>query len=166
MLALLANRGVEAEESRRRRHVSVDPSFGRIIVKSSANPTFLATALRKEVQALNPRLPIEFKTLDSEVSQLTSRQKFQSALIAGFALIGLLLAAIGLHGVIAFLVARRTSEIGLRIALGATPGNIHKVILGQAMVWTGLGLAATYQAFRYSRTLLPGVEAIDPAAIA
>ena len=153
-----------------RRHESADPSFGHVMVKSSANPTFLATALRKEVQALDPRLPIEFKTLDSKVSQLTSRQKFQSALIAGFALIGLLLAAIGLHGVIAFLVARRTGEIGLRIALGATPGNIHKLILGQAMLWTGLGLsiglAATYLAFRYSRTMLVGVEAIDPAAIA
>ncbi len=140
-----------------------------LMVKSSAKPSLLAAALRKEVLALDPRLPVEFKTLDFRIGELTARQKFQSMLFASFAVAGLLLAAIGLHGVMAFLVNRRTSEIGLRIALGASRGKIHQLILGQAMRWTGigltLGLAASYPAFWYLKSLLFEVELNRPAAI-
>ena len=102
----------------------------------------LAPAIRDEFRRLDPGLTIQIDTLEQRVSKLQSKPRFQSLLLGGFAAAGLILSAIGLYGVIALLVTQRTSEIGIRMALGATPGNIRNMVLSQAASWLLTGIAA------------------------
>jgi predicted permease len=97
--------------------------------------------VREAFRELDPRLTVELQTLDDRVRNMRTRPRFQSMLLSGFAAAGLLLAAIGLYGVIALLTAQRTGEIGIRMALGATPGDIRAMVLRQAGSWTVVGIA-------------------------
>jgi ABC-type antimicrobial peptide transport system permease subunit len=105
-----------------------------------ANPA-LAAAIRDEFRQLDPRLTVQIDTVDQRVSSLRTKPRFQTLLLGGFALAGLLLAAIGLYGVIALLVVQRTREIGIRMAIGATPGAIRNMVLRQASGWLAAGIA-------------------------
>ncbi|MBL8215830.1 MAG: ABC transporter permease, partial [Bryobacterales bacterium] len=98
---------------------------------------FVTQALRE----LDPRLTIDLETLDDRVRGMRARPLFQSTLLSGFALAGLLLAAIGLYGVVSLLVVQRTGEIGIRVALGATASDIQAMMLCQAGAWIAAGLA-------------------------
>ena len=125
----------------RRHHPSAGRAFSQIMIHSTADPAKLSPIIRAEVASLDSRLPVEIFPLTREVVALTAGSRFQSALLGGFALTGLALAAIGLYGVLSFIVASRTKEIGVRIALGATPAQVRQLVLRQALVWTALGLA-------------------------
>lgn len=134
-----------------------------------ANPA-IAPAIREEFRRLDPRLTVQIDTLDQRVGKLQSRPRFQTLLLGGFALSGLLLAAIGLYGVVALLVAQRTPEIGVRMALGATPGDVLRMVLSQAGIWLAVGLAAGLAAAAVSakliESLLYGTTPRDPLPIA
>jgi ABC-type antimicrobial peptide transport system permease subunit len=106
----------------------------------AASPA-LAPALRDEFRRLDPRVTVQIDTLNERIAKLQAKPRFQTLLLGGFALAGLLLAAIGLYGVIALLVTQRIPEIGIRVALGATPSNVRRMVLGQAGVWLAAGLA-------------------------
>src|SRR5206468_1690878 len=97
--------------------------------------------VRELFRELDPRLTVQLETLDDRVRKMRARPRFQSMLFGGFAAAGLLLAAIGLYGVMALLTTQRTGEIGLRMALGATTGDVRAMILRQAGWWTLAGLA-------------------------
>jgi putative ABC transport system permease protein len=103
------------------------------------------------------------------VAVQTAEPQFNAFLLSGFAVAGLILAAIGLYGVIAFLVTQRSREIGVRMALGATPSNISRLFLLHAARWTGaglcLGLAGALAASRLVGTLLFAVPARDAWSI-
>ena len=123
-------------------------------------------ALQQVITSLDPKLPIEVEVLDTRVRQLSARQRFNATLLALFAAFALALAAIGLAGVVSYLVTQRTRELGVRMALGATPGNIRALVLNQSLRWILAGAAAGFVAgllaTRSLKSLLFQVEPNDP----
>jgi ABC-type antimicrobial peptide transport system permease subunit len=123
--------------------------------------------IRSELASLDPALPAVVRTFDQHVGQLAARPRFQAWLLVLFAGIGLVLAAFGLYGLVAFLVVQREREFGVRLALGATPARIAKLVFGDALRWTagGLlaGLAGSIAAARALRSLLFHVSPADPS---
>ena len=128
------------------------------IVRTEMNPRMAAEWLRSEIATIDPRLPVIIKTMRERTSVLTARPMFNAMLLSVFAAIGTLLAAIGLYGVLSYLAAQRTEEIGVRVALGATRGDIARLMLAQAGRWTAggaiVGLAASLLAARWIKSLL------------
>jgi putative ABC transport system permease protein len=136
----------------------------------SGDPMNLATPIRAELGAMDKNQPIHsFKALEAQVSELIAPQRFTTALMAGFAALAALLAAIGIYGVMSYMVAERTREIGVRMALGAQTGNVMGMVLrhGMALAVAGvtIGLAASFALTRVISGLLFGVEATDPATL-
>jgi len=137
-----------------------------VVVRSSLLPEQTALLVRSQVAALDPTLPVDIATLRERVSKLADQPKFQSLLMSFFASTGVALALIGLYGVIAFLVAQRTHEIGVRLALGADRADILRLVMGRSLrliiAGTVLGLMLTLLATRLLANLLFGVRAHDP----
>jgi predicted permease len=136
------------------------------ILRGAVDPGAMARWVRTEVAALDPTLPVNIETLDQRVGKLAERPRFNALLLGLFAGMGLLLAAIGLYGVMSFLVAQRTQEIGVRMALGATPAVIARLVLGHAARWTAAGAVAgtigSMFAVRLLRAMLFHVSGKDP----
>jgi predicted permease len=140
--------------------------FVSAIVRSAASSSLIARLVSDEIRAIDPTLPVTVEPFDSRIARLNQRARFNAALLAFFALIGLLLASLGVYGVLAFLVSQRVREIGVRMALGATRGRILGWILSYAMSWAVVGLvlgaAGAYAAARQLRSMLYGVTPADP----
>ena len=143
---------------------------GVAVVRTPVDPKLAAASLRSLFASLDPTLPVEISTMRERLDQSTGRPRFQATLLAAFAAIGVLLAAIGLSGVMSFLVAQRRREIGVRMALGATPGSVVRLTLAFAARWTGAGLviggAGAVAAGRWLRAQLFQVAPDDPRALA
>jgi putative ABC transport system permease protein len=136
----------------------------------SGDPMNLAAPIRAELAAIDNNQPIHsFKALEAQVSELIAPQRFTAALMAGFAALAALLAAIGIYGVMSYTVAERTREIGVRMALGAQTGNVMRMVLrrGMALAVAGamIGLGASFALTRLMSDLLFGVEATDPPTL-
>jgi ABC-type antimicrobial peptide transport system permease subunit len=108
-------------------------------------------------------------TLEQRVARLAERPRFSAALLSLFATAGVLLAAIGIYGVVALLVSQRTQEIGIRMALGASRGNVTAAIMRQTSVWiatgAGAGILTSLMVSRWTRSLLFDIRPNDPATI-
>ncbi len=139
------------------------------LIQSSISTAALAPWIRAQVNSLDPRLPITIETMQERLHEENDRPRFITLLIGLFAAFGLVLAAIGLYGVMAFLVSQQTREIGVRMALGATPGDVARHILKHAAIWTAggaaLGLAGCFALTRLVRGLLFDVSPHDPIAM-
>jgi predicted permease len=137
-----------------------------VIVRSPLSPQSVARTLRALVGELDPGVPVTVQTLEERASHLTITPRFDALLLGGFAAVGLLLAAIGIYGVVAFLVGQRTSEVGVRMALGATPAAVTRLFLRHAAGWTlagvALGLAGALATTRLLSGLLFQVDGRDP----
>jgi len=137
-----------------------------VVVRTFMNPRVIADAIRGEVAAMDPTLPIIIETMSQRVNKLADRPRFNAVLLGLFAAIGVLLASIGLYGLISFLVTQRTQEIGVRMALGATSGNILSLVVGHSIRWTAagilIGLLGSLAATRWLRSLLYQVPERDP----
>jgi putative ABC transport system permease protein len=140
--------------------------LGYIIVRTPVNPDAVAKWIRSEVASIDPAQPVNIQTMSQRVSKLADRPRFNAVLLTLFALMGVCLAAIGMYGVVGFFVAQRTHEIGVRMALGATPRDILRLVFGSVARWTLagalLGVAGSWFMARMLRTLIFQVSPHDP----
>ena len=136
------------------------------LVRSPLAARGVESMVRGAIASLDPTLPATFSTLDARVDQLRERPRFDAVLTALFALLGLLLAAIGLFGLVSYSVARRTHEIGIRMALGAERGDVVRMVVGQGLrlvlIGVAIGIAGALALTRFLSSLLYGVTPTDP----
>jgi predicted permease len=142
-----------------------------ILIRTSSNPAKTIADLRAAVAGVDPNLPLlQITTIHDQVSHLISHDELISTLTSIFSVLALLLAAIGLYGVMSYNVARRTNEIGIRLALGAQGGNVLRMIMGESLlllsIGVGLGLPLAMMATRIIKQQLFAMDAIDPASFA
>jgi predicted permease len=139
-----------------------------IIVDSFLSPKAIAPWVHSQIAQVDPTVPVKVETLNQQVSKLADRPRFETALLGFFAFTGLVMAVIGLYGVIAFMAVQRTQEIGVRMALGASRLNIFQLILceGLRLVALGgcVGLIAALLLSRVLKSLLFGIGPHDPAS--
>jgi putative ABC transport system permease protein len=138
-----------------------------LAVRSNSDPAALAASIRGVVREIDPDLPVSFvQSMNEIVAQTISPQKFATWMLGLFAGVALLLAALGIYGVMAYSVTQRTHEIGIRMALGAKRADVLRMILGQGMrltlVGVGLGLVGAFAVTRALSAMLFGVKATDP----
>ena len=145
------------------------PSRGmNVVIRTDGDPAALAPAARQAIHALDPDLPIyNVRTMTERVDESLARRRFSMLLLTLFAALALGLSAIGVYGVIAYLVSQGTRELGIRMALGATPAGILRLIVGHGMgiaaVGVCAGLMGALALTRFMRNLLFGVAPLDPA---
>jgi len=137
------------------------------VVRTSTDSLAIESSIRRVVREMDPSLPVyNLKTMNDVVSKSMVQPRFLALLLATFSGIALFLAAIGIYGVMAYSVAQRTQEIGVRMALGAQPLHVLRLIFGQSLmmllIGTAIGLAGAFALTRLMSTLLFGVTATDP----
>jgi putative ABC transport system permease protein len=142
-----------------------------LVIRTSTDPTTLAIAATDAVHKFDPNLPVtQVLTMDELLSDSVSPRRFAAVLTGTFAVLALLLAAVGIYGVTSYTVSQRTQEIGIRMALGAQPANVRELILGRTMklaaFGVALGLAGAFALTRYLGSLLYEVRSFDPATFA
>jgi putative ABC transport system permease protein len=152
-------------------HTQLTMGLMTFVVRTTMDPTSLAGSIGRAVRALDPELPLgDVRTMEEVVDATLARPRTVSVLLTAFALIALVLAGVGVYGVMAYSVSQRTQEIGLRIALGATTDSVFRMVLGQALtlvaIGVGSGVVAAAMLTRLLTTLLYNTEPWDPATFA
>jgi putative ABC transport system permease protein len=136
-------------------------------VRTSGDPMSLVSAIRSRIADMDRDLPLSnMRTMEQILSESILRPRFNMLLITIFAVVAMVLASVGIYGVISYSVSQRTHEIGVRIALGAQPRDIFKMVVGQgmklALAGVGVGLVFAFVSTRVMVSLLYGVQATDP----
>lgn len=139
-----------------------------IVVRASGNSSTTVSAVRRELGDIDPALPLaDIRSMNELLSAAQSRPRFLTLLLTLFASVALILAAVGIYGVISYSVTQRTKEFGLRMALGARPADVLGIVLGRgmmlALIGIGIGLAGAFILTRFLASLLFGVTPTDPA---
>ncbi|HEX8163400.1 MAG TPA: ABC transporter permease [Pyrinomonadaceae bacterium] len=142
-----------------------------LVVGTNVEPTSLASAVRGAVWGIDPDQPVSnISTMEEVLSESIARQRFSTLLLGVFGVVALVLAAVGIYGVMSYSVSQRTHEIGIRMALGAQTGDVLKLAVGQGlklvMIGVGVGLAASVVLTRVMSSLLFGISSTDPATFA
>ena len=142
-------------------------AFGVIFVKSRASTASVVATVRSDVRVLDPDLPLtDIRTMDERVSEATWRPRMSAWLLGAFAALALLLVALGVYAVVSQGVQQRTREIGVRLAMGATPRNILRLIIGRLFVIAAagilLGVAVAVPSAKLLAALLYQVRPGDP----
>ncbi|MGH7541409.1 MAG: FtsX-like permease family protein, partial [Gemmatimonadota bacterium] len=138
-----------------------------VAVRGPAEPAAVIAAARRIVRDLDPTVPVRFRTLESVFSDSLADRRFSLLLLGVFGLTALLVAAAGLYGLISFLVAQQTREVGIRMALGAQTRDVLELVVGQGAALAGIGIAcgllAAFGLTRFLSGMLYDVPAVDPA---
>lgn len=145
--------------------------YGSLVVRSSQEVTALALPIQKQIAALNPNIAVsDILTMEQRMGISSATSRFDALLVLLFAVLGLMLAAVGLYGLLSYLVTERTNEIGIRMALGAQRSQVMRILFLDGLRPTGLGLLLGLLAGgvcgQLIRTLLFGVEPSDPTIFA
>jgi putative ABC transport system permease protein len=139
-----------------------------VAVRTSLSPEALGTAVRREVASVDADIPVtRVRAMEVLIAESFAPRRFNLLLLGGFAVLALLLAAVGLHGVISYAVAQRTHEVGVRLALGATRGHILRLVVGHGLVLVlggvALGAVGALALSRFVAGMLFGVRPTDPS---
>jgi len=137
-----------------------------LIIKTSTPPRAMAPWVRSQIAQIDGTVPVEIETMSERVFGMADRPRFETALLSFFACIGLVMAVIGLYGVVSFMAQQRTREIGIRIAVGADRGDVLRLILGEGLrlivIGGAVGLCASFVLTRVLESVLFQVGAHDP----
>ena len=150
-----------------RQQPDVNFGFKDVVVRTSVQPETIASAVSRELHALDPEIPLgEISTMERHLADQTADSRFTTVLLGLFAVLGMILAIIGVYGVVSYLVAQRTHELGVRVALGASAADVlwlvlrHGITIG--LLGVGLGLAGALAAREILAGMLYNVSASDP----
>jgi putative ABC transport system permease protein len=140
---------------------------GEVVARSSLSPSSVAAAIRQSVHSIDKDLPVtDVASFPDALGQSISRERFRTFLLGSFSAIALVLASVGIFGVISYSASQRTHEIGIRIALGAQRRDVLHLILGQgaklALLGSGIGVVLAFLLTRLIASLLYGVSATGP----
>jgi putative ABC transport system permease protein len=176
--------GVAADVKNNGLAVTADPEFylpwkndpvislrsAHVTLRTRMNPKAVAAWMRAETVGLDSTLPVTVEAMNQRVGKPAQRSRFNAVLLSLFAVVSVLLAAVGIYGVVGFLVAQQTREIGVRMALGATPHGILKMVLSNVARWitvgAALGLLGAWFCARLLESMLFEVRAHDPQLLA
>ena len=141
------------------------------VIRTATDPVPLSASMQRELLAVDAQLAVaKIRTMEQVISESTARQNFNMLLLTIFAGLALVLAAIGIYGLMSYSVEQRLQELGIRMALGAGGGQMLKLVVGQGMKLTGIGavvgLAAAFGLTRVLAGLLFGVKSTDPLTYA
>ena len=142
-----------------------------VILKAAGDPNQLIAAVRQQVKTVDPDQPIySIRTMDEIRAESVAPERLNLTLLSIFAGIALVLAIVGIYGVMSYSITQRTHEIGIRMAIGAQPRDVFKMVIGQgmmlALIGVGIGLVGAFGLTRLMTTMLFGVEPTDPATFA
>jgi len=142
-----------------------------VVAKAASAPAAFVTPIKRALAAIEPNQPVSsVRTMEDVVGGSVASRRFPMLLLSGFALLALVLAAVGIAGVVGYSVVQRTQEIGVRVALGARATDVLRLVIGHSLSWTLAGIAAGVAAslglLRFLRTLLFGVTPADPIVLA
>jgi putative ABC transport system permease protein len=148
-------------------YLQVPSRLMRLAVRTSGSPMLLAEPLRQVIASIDKNQPVtEIKTMEEWLSEAVSSDKMNTTLLSFFAALALILAAIGIYGVVSYSVGQRSHEIGIRMALGAQRNDILRLVvghgLGLALAGSAIGLIAAYGATHLLSSFLFGVHSMDP----
>jgi putative ABC transport system permease protein len=146
-------------------------AFVSLLIRASGNPEGIAPALRAQVEQLDDELPVfGVATMDQRLAKMEAERRFEMIVLTAFAIVALLLAALGVYGVISYSVSERTHEIGIRMALGAKKGTVMRIVMGKTLVLAFLGVATgvggALALTRYLQSLLFQIRPDDPLTFA
>ena len=150
--------------------VTPEPAVVTLSVRTaSAQPGALTKSVAAAIGEINPTLALTFEPLDNRINDALTRERLLAILSAAFGVLALLMAAVGLYGVTSYAVSLRRTEIGIRMALGATRGSVIRLVLARVSMLVGIGmvvgLAIGAWASRFVATLLYGLEPGDPGTL-
>jgi putative ABC transport system permease protein len=140
-------------------------------LRTAFDPAAVVRRARTRLKQIDPQLILEnVSTMSQRMSDTVAQPRFYAAMLGAFAFVALALAAVGLYGVISYAVSQRVREIGIRMALGAAPGDIIGLVAGQGMAFTTAGIAAglagAFALTRYLESMLFGLSPFDPTTVA
>jgi len=148
------------------------PSYASVLyMRTAVDPAIVGEAIRREVQAVDPNIPVfDVRTMEDVVAKYLAERRFALELLGVFAGVAMLLASIGIYGVMAYTFSQRTNEIGIRMAMGAQPRDILRIAVGEgaAVVAVGVacGLIGSAILTRFLQSMLFGVKSTDPMTFA
>ena len=139
-----------------------------LVVRTTSDPLSLVGAVKSQIQAIDKDLPIaDAKSMQQLLAESVSGRRFNMLLLTVFAVVALMLAIVGIYGVMSYTVTQRTHEIGIRVAVGAQSRDVFRMVIGQgmmlAMIGVAFGLVGAFALTRLMTSMLFGVEPTDPA---